>query len=137
MLLTSPYDVRVVDLVCEVQLPNQSYALEYDCPARCKALQEVPLVNTTDRCAEPQLLQAHSLLPSKNQSHTHAASAPGTSSIMCLLALQPCPARLAPHLLIASLPPAAPCLSPPTSAARASQAQRRCTCRQAAQQCTP
>jgi hypothetical protein len=51
VLLSSPTDVRVVDVVAEVALPAQSYALELECAARGRASQEVPLVNAGDRCA--------------------------------------------------------------------------------------
>jgi hypothetical protein len=103
VLLTSPFDVRVVDLVCEVQLPNQSYALEYDCPARCKALQEVPLVNTTDRCAELPLLPSTPVYCQASVMHscTHALMQQVLRT-PCHVppALQACSARLTSHPLL-------------------------------------
>lgn len=46
--LTSPYDIRVLHVDITAQSMGQTFALEFDCPARQSVMQEIPLVNAGD-----------------------------------------------------------------------------------------
>jgi hypothetical protein len=91
VLLTSPADVRVVDLVAEVALPAQSYALELECAARSKAGQAIPLANAGSRCAAPALLE----LPATCPAACHAAAGQGCARLQGRMACIVCPASAA------------------------------------------
>lgn len=55
IILTSQFDVRVINLEVSAQCLGQSFALEMSSPARQPLLQEIPLVNTT---GTPMAVQA-------------------------------------------------------------------------------